>query len=129
MNDWMRALGVTHIIRGQRNEENYKSTIRDGHQEDGFTYHFPLQDWTEQQVFDYLKEQGIKIPKYYEYTNTSLDCWNCTAYLDAKIGQLRYMKKYHPEKYELVIDKLSEIRAVTMRALEPLKEALETEEE
>ena len=120
----MRELGVTEIVRGQRNQELYKSPVRDGTTLDGITYRFPLQDWTTEQVFDYLKGRGVDIPANYAFAPTSLDCWLCTAYLDEKAPQLHYTKMYHPNKHRVVVEKLTEIRAAIDRTYQPLQEAI-----
>lgn len=119
----MRALGIKTIIRGQRLSEDYKSPIRHGMTANGITYEFPLQDWSEQRVSDYLHEQGVEIPAHYEMTSKSLDCWNCTAYLDAKLDQLKYLEQMHPQKHTIVIDKLRRIRTAVHRGMEPLEAA------
>lgn len=121
----MREMGVTTIIRGQRAGEHYKSPIRDGHEEGGITYRFPLQDWSEDDVFAFLRKEGVEIPEYYAHTGTSLDCWNCTAFLDAKLGQLEYMRERHPEKHQVVRNMLREIAQVTAKELAPLRQAID----
>lgn len=110
LNAKMKEIGAKIIVRGQRNSEVYKSTIRNGHTGDGITYEFPLQDWTEEQVFQFLRDNDVEIPSYYAYTKSSLDCWNCTAYLDAKDSQIEYMRDVHPDKHAVVTDKLRQIR-------------------
>jgi phosphoadenosine phosphosulfate reductase len=116
----MHELGVTKIYRGQRLSEDYKSPMRSGQIVDGITYEFPLENWSEQQVSDYLTEQGVKIPAHYAHTQKSLDCWCCTAYLDAKLDQLQYLKNRHPDKYEIVAAALTEMRAAVRAAGVPL---------
>lgn len=116
--------GITRIIRGQRTSEKYKSPIRSGDVVDGIEYIFPLQDWTETQVFDFLLERGVDAPSYYEELITSLDCWSCTAYMDVKAAQLRYMEKRHPEKHAIVADRLRAIKQATVAALQPLWKAI-----
>lgn len=125
MQQKMADLGVTTIYRGQRLSEDYKTTIRSGDVVNGVTYQFPLEDWTEDQVANYLIEQGVKIPRHYVKTQKSLDCWCCTAYLDAKLDQLRYLKRKHPDKYAVVAEKLSRMRAAVRNSSEPL---IQTEE-
>jgi phosphoadenosine phosphosulfate reductase len=112
--------GITRIIRGQRNSEAYKSPVRDGMTLDGIEYVFPLQGWSEDEVFAFLKARGVEIPAYYAHTKSSLDCWNCTAFLDVKDNQLNYMRDHHPDKYAVVHGKLREIAAVTAEALRPM---------
>jgi 3'-phosphoadenosine 5'-phosphosulfate sulfotransferase (PAPS reductase)/FAD synthetase len=119
----MIDLGITTVYRGQRNGEDYKSPIRDGQSADGITYRFPLQDWTEAEVWRYLRQQGVEIPEHYGATRKSLDCWCCTGYLDAKLDQLHYLQAQHPEKYEIVHGKIREIRAAVHKGIEPLESA------
>ena len=128
MNIWepmMKAskeLGATTIIRGQRNAENRKSPIRDGHVEDGITYSFPIQDWTSKQVRDFLKE---RLPAHYAYLDTSLDCWDCTAYLDENVGKMAYMKAFHREKHDIVHGRLTQIRTAIQSELDHLNAMIE----
>jgi phosphoadenosine phosphosulfate reductase len=119
-----QELGITEVIRGQRNEEVYKSRLRDGAVIDGITYRYPLQDWTTVQVYKFLNDRGVEIPAYYQHTPTSLDCWLCTAYMDTKAVQLGYLKDKHPQKYELVRSKLLQIKAAIDRTYQPLATAL-----
>lgn len=115
-----RDVGATRIYRGQRNSEHYKSPIRNGAVLDGIEYVFPLQDWTESQVFDYLQERKVEIPAYYAHTHSSLDCWNCTAYLDAKAEQLSYMKTRHPEKHQVVVKVIRQIHSASRESMDVL---------
>jgi 3'-phosphoadenosine 5'-phosphosulfate sulfotransferase (PAPS reductase)/FAD synthetase len=129
-NFWMpldqkcREMGVKRIYRGQRTSEQYKSPIRSGVVIEGIEYVFPLQNWSEQQVFDYLKQNDVQVPSYYEKTKSSLDCWNCTAYLDAKAEQIAYMRTEHPSKYRIVVEKLAEMRAATLESRTVLDEVV-----
>jgi len=70
----MANLEATLVIRGQRRSESRRAPIRSGHQENGVTYWFPIETWTDDQVFDYLRKQAVEIPKHYQYTKVSLDC-------------------------------------------------------
>jgi phosphoadenosine phosphosulfate reductase len=116
---------IKTIIRGQRLSEHYKSPVRSGDVIDGIEYVFPLEDWSEAEVFAFLRERGVEIPAYYEELNTSLDCWCCTAFLDAKAAQLHYMRKRHPEKHAIVQGKLREIAQATAAALQPFRQVIE----
>lgn len=98
----MRAMGVTHIIRGEKKADPKRSGLSDGATVSGITYEFPLLSWTDGDVLAYLKEKGIALPANYRYMTTGLDCWNCTAYLDQNAGRLDYMRAMHPEKAQIV---------------------------
>jgi 3'-phosphoadenosine 5'-phosphosulfate sulfotransferase (PAPS reductase)/FAD synthetase len=116
-----RKLGATVVYRGQRNSEQYKSPLPSGTVVDGVRYVFPIADWTDSQVTEYLTSLG-EMPEYYAHVDKGLDCVNCTAYLDEKQRLFKYMKSRHPEKYAAVIDALQSIRVVTEKQLAPLME-------
>jgi phosphoadenosine phosphosulfate reductase len=76
-------LGVKKAIKGQRIKDRRKSTARDGTVFDGVEYIMPIQDWSEYEVFEYLKSVGAELaPGYKMGEKTGRDCWDCTAYLD-----------------------------------------------
>ena len=78
-----RGLGIRYLVKGQRGNDRRKSTSVHGQVVDGIQYLMPIQDWTEEQVFQYLKDVGAELPPgYAEGEKTGRDCWNCTAYLD-----------------------------------------------
>lgn len=99
MHEATMRLNPTVIIRGQRNAEQRKGPARNGQVQDGVRYWFPIEDWSDDDVYFYLREIGAPLPANYEYMNTSLDCWSCTAYLDENDGKFAYMKERHPELY------------------------------
>lgn len=105
-----KATGATLIIRGQKNCDGHKSPIRNGHKEDGVEYFFPIQDWTNEEVFEFFKEQEFEVPEFYSLKSTSLDCWNCTAYCADHADKLSYMEKKHPEKFTELLDQLGIVR-------------------
>lgn len=101
-------LGCDTVYRGQRAEDPMKAPIRDGHVENGITYHFPLQEWTREQVKAFVKEHVPHlVPEYYEREQSSRDCWDCTAYLHENLDRIRNLPK---EQYIKVSDILTEWR-------------------
>lgn len=121
----VREIGAKKVYRGQRLSEDYKSPVRSGMVIDGVEYVFPLERWSEEQVFEFLHANNVEIPAYYGYTGTSLDCWNCTAYLDVKLGQLQYMRDHHPHKYHFVRSKLIEMGEAVSQDMSLLKQAVQ----
>lgn len=89
--------GITLIIRGQKNADKLKSTVRSGDVHDGIEYLFPIEDWTNKQVMDYLRDEGAPIPRFYEMLNSAPDCINCTAWWDD--GANAYLKRYHHTQF------------------------------
>jgi len=109
MHERMHADEIEVIIRGQRNSDRLKSPVVSGQVHDGFEIYFPLADFTEEQVFAYLKEHGIPVPRFYTEGMTSGgDCLHCTAWLEH--GQAKYLKKFHPQAAKVVFHRLEEIK-------------------
>jgi phosphoadenosine phosphosulfate reductase len=124
----MRDRGAKMIIRGQRIVERYKSPVESGAVIDGIEYVFPLENWSDADVFAFLRGRNVEIPAYYGELNASLDCWCCTAFLDEKAAQLRYMRERHPDRHFIVQWKLREIAQATAAALAPFREVLGEQE-
>ena len=109
LHDGVKALGVTRVIKGQRNDDEKKSTSRDGDTRDGITFEMPIQDWTEEQVYDYLKSVGAELaPGYVAGEKTGRDCWDCTAYLGDNSTRIMNLPE---EKKREVLRRIGIIRA------------------
>jgi phosphoadenosine phosphosulfate reductase len=98
-NEVVKSLGITGIIRGQRLAESHKAPIRSGYQEDGIEYFFPIESWSDAQVVDYLESHDLLDDERLKMGHSSLDCWNCTAYLGDSEDRMKYVKSKHPEKF------------------------------
>ena len=105
----MRKLEVTGIIRGQRNSESHRAPIKSGHIEDGIEYYLPIESWTDTEVIDYLRSKDVVIDERLSMNHSSLDCWNCTAYLAESSERFKYIKKNHPKKYEAIVEIVKKI--------------------
>lgn len=99
--------GITLVIRGQKNADNLKSPVRSGHVEDGIEYLFPIEDWTRAQVTQFLREQNVDLPRFYEMLESAPDCMTCTAYWED--GASRYLKRYHHAQY---LDNQAKLQAI-----------------
>lgn len=89
--------GVTMVIRGQKAADQLKAPLKSGTVEDGVTYIFPIEDWNDQQVMDYLQRLEVPIPRFYEMLESAPECRTCSAYWDD--GVAKYLKQYHPEHH------------------------------
>jgi len=121
----IKESGATLVIRGQRNEEVLKGPLKSGEIVDGIEYLYPIEDWSRQDVMDYLKEQNFKIPDHYKLSATSLDCWNCTAYCYEHKDKLHYMKEHHPIWHDEYKARLDTIRKTIFSSMETLNTLLE----
>lgn len=117
-------LGATLVIRGQRNSEPRKSPIRSGFTHEGIEYWFPLQEWTETRVFEFLREHEIHIPEHYQHTGTSLDCMHCTGWLSETIRTVHWMRSAHPAEHREVARRLRVIRAAAIAEIRTLDIAI-----
>lgn len=122
-------MGATLVIVGQRKAEARRNPISSGHIENGIMIRFPIEDWSEYQVFDFLRRKGVEIQKHYDYTKTSLDCWSCTAYLDENQGRMRYMRDKHPVLWKQYEPRLHKVRAAVLAELAHVDAALAVAEE
>jgi phosphoadenosine phosphosulfate reductase len=99
----MRKIGVTGIIRGQRNEEGHRAPIKSGHIENGIEYYLPIETWSKTDVIEYLRSKDVVIDERLSMNHSSLDCWNCTAYMADSADRFKYIQKHHPSKYEHIV--------------------------
>jgi len=123
----VQELGITGVIRGQRSDESHRSPLNSGEVVDGIEYFFPLQDWSNEDVDDYLVKQGVKLTERLRMrSHTSLDCWNCTAFTENSVERMEYMKKYHPVKHQSVVKLLQRIDNAVMSEMLGIKQILRT---
>lgn len=98
--------GITLIVRGQRAGEEFKGQLRTGDVCDGFEVLYPIEHWSADEVFAYIKATGWEIPRYYtEGMPHSGDCLVCTAWVGD--GRGAYLKKYHPDRFDEYRGKLA----------------------
>ena len=109
MQQKLDQLGATLIIRGQRTSEVQHSPVRSGDILDGIEYLFPIEDWTGDQVREYVAAKPLGLPAHYAYVDTSLDCMHCTGHLFENIGKRRYMAEKHPDQHAEVSRRLEVI--------------------
>lgn len=111
MHQRMRDDGITLIVRGQKNADTLKSPLRSGALEYGVELCFPIEHWTDAEVFAYLKGRAF-VPDYYTSLKASPDCLTCSAYWSE--GRATWLKAHHPEAYQVYQGKLDVIRETVM---------------
>jgi 3'-phosphoadenosine 5'-phosphosulfate sulfotransferase (PAPS reductase)/FAD synthetase len=109
LHERMVADGITLVIRGQKASDRHKAPIRSGAVDLGIEYLFPVEDWSPQQVMDYLKAEGAPIPRFYETLDGAPDCMTCSAWWEN--GAAAYLKRHHPPQYQEVQQRLDAINA------------------
>lgn len=105
---WQRAkeMGITTLIRGQRNDEPRKALSRNGSEFDGITLWHPIEKWTKWQVFDFIRAELGRLPAHYHLEHTSLDCYDCTGFTRNAHDRANYTRTHHPELHREYIEKM-----------------------
>jgi phosphoadenosine phosphosulfate reductase len=121
----MRELGITGIIRGQRLDESHKAPVKSGEVLAGIEYFFPIEDWTNEKVFAHLQLKNGIIDERLQISHSSLDCWNCTAYLNDSKDRMVYIKNKHPEKFKQIVQLVKEVDQAVKDEMQGLSKILE----
>lgn len=106
--------GNTLLIRGTKAVDMKRLPRTSGDTDNGVTIWYPLLDWTNDQVFTYLRSQGAPISRVYDHTTNSPECARCTAWWSER--RASYLRQHHPELYQ---DYACRMRAV-IAEIEPV---------
>lgn len=98
LHERMLSDGITLIVRGQKEADRLKGILRSGEVENGIEYLFPLEDWSNRDVMEYLEREGAPIPRFYEVMDSAPDCMTCSAWWEN--GAAKYLKRYHHQQYQ-----------------------------
>lgn len=109
MHERMIADGITLVIRGTKRADFAKMPAESGPTDMGYDLWLPLQEWSHEQVFDYLREVGAPICRVYEHKVNAPECATCPAWWSE--GRASYLKKYHPELYASYRGRLETVAA------------------
>ena len=106
-----RELGITHLVRGQRDDEAHKSTVRDGAVVDGITMLHPIESWSAARVLDFVRERRGSLPDHYKIEHSSLDCYDCTAFLAHSMDRIDWMREKHPSLFAKYAAKMRQLKS------------------
>ncbi len=90
----MVADGISLVIRGTKRADLPKLPAENGPTGMGYDLWLPLLDWSDEEVFAYLREAGAPICRVYENGVQSPECATCPAWWSE--GRADYLGKYHP---------------------------------
>ena len=93
---------------------------------DGIPIVHPLWNWTDQEVFNYIRDHDIQLPiQYLEGYNTSLDCWICSGHLPYEgKARLEFTKKHYPSFYKVVRDHIEQVQSIVKHHQDKVNGAL-----
>ena len=71
----MVADGIKTVYRGSKKCDGHVG-VGDGFVDsNGIVYRSPIWDWSDAEVFSYLKDEGVELPRHYAAVNGSFDCF------------------------------------------------------
>ena len=112
--------GITHLIRGQRIDEAHKSISIDGSVVDGITFVQPIETWTAEQVFAFILKHRGTLPDHYAIKHTSLDCYDCTAFLGDSADRVAWTKLKYPAFYAKYAANMADLKTALAPSLKIL---------
>lgn len=112
-----KEYGITHLIRGQRNDEDTKATSRNGDEVEGLIYLHPIEEWTAFEVLSYISKH-MELPAHYNLKHSSLDCFDCTAYQKDTKDVSLYRESNHPELHKQFLARKEKLDSAIREALE-----------
>ncbi len=95
----------TGVIRGQKLVDCLKNPMPSGTVVDGVEYFYPINDWTDVQVMEFLQGNNALPASYARGLKSSLDCMNCTAYVFENPGRIQDLE---------TIDKIAAGQVITV---------------
>jgi 3'-phosphoadenosine 5'-phosphosulfate sulfotransferase (PAPS reductase)/FAD synthetase len=92
--DRVMADGNTLLIRGTKRCDMRRLPVQSGEAPDGIELWYPLLDFSHADVFDYLVQHHIPMPRLYQHMTNAPECARCTAWW--REGRGAYLAKFYP---------------------------------
>jgi 3'-phosphoadenosine 5'-phosphosulfate sulfotransferase (PAPS reductase)/FAD synthetase len=124
MHEFVTSSRVTLVIRGNRKVESHRTPAGNGAVVEGVQYVYPIWDWSDDDVVDYLRRVGEEITPRLTMGHSSLDCMSCTAFTNHSLPRMKYIKEYHPLVFSRLKGVFNQIEDATTRESSGLKEIL-----
>lgn len=112
MHSKMKEDGITLIIRGAKQCDSPALPVVSGEIKEGFEFYYPIENWSHEDVYKYLKEVNAPIHPVYDKINDGIECLHCTGWWESK--HLNWLEGTYPDIAKWVKIKHIEIKiAVT----------------
>lgn len=118
--NFCRNNGITGLIAGQRNEEGQKGIARNGVEIDGIVRWHPIEEWSEQQVLDFVGLH-MEIPSHFKFKHSSMDCYDCTAFVAESHDRVHFSEKMHPALYQEYAKRKAAIGEILRQSIEEMQ--------
>lgn len=118
--------GIKTVLRGQKKCDHHKG-LGSEFKWSGITFLNPIWEWSDDDVFAYLKENDVEMAEHYKEMNESFDCWNCTGHLSHEGAgrRLEYTKKHYPELWPVLENRLKQARSILKKEQDIVDKELE----
>lgn len=114
MHQAMIERGETLVIRGQRKAEQLRAKTNSGVKADEYELLFPIEDWSDNEVYEFIGRSGAPLLPSYRASTHGMDCLTCTGMHVQE--HLPYLKERHPEAASLVGQRLDIIKQAAVDA-------------
>jgi len=113
-----RSIGSNLLIMGRRNDDTIKNTAEHLQTVQGITVFYPIQNWHKEDVLKYLEGIFVEMPEHLYLNQSSMDCYDCTAFLEFAEDRAAFTRKNYPAVHADWLHNMAMIR----KAIElPLK--------
>jgi 3'-phosphoadenosine 5'-phosphosulfate sulfotransferase (PAPS reductase)/FAD synthetase len=102
------AEGCTLLVRGTKRADMRRLPATSGDVYQGVELCYPLLEWSNADVFAYLAEKGVTLPRIYDHVTNSPECARCSAWWGE--GRGAYLKRYHPALWQQYQERLAVVR-------------------
>lgn len=109
MHERMVADGVTLAIRGTKRCDSKRMAAESGDKSLPYELWLPIQEWSHDDVFAYLRSIGAPVARLYEHRVNAPECATCPAW--AEEGRAAYLKAHHPELLAVYKTRLRSVAA------------------
>lgn len=117
----IRRDGNTLLIRGTKRADMNRLPMRSGQCLDGIELLLPLEDWSNADVMDYLREAGAPVSTAYSHFVDLPECATCSAWW--REGRAAYLREHHPALFHVYRERM----AAVLEAVGPVTAAMASE--
>lgn len=97
------------VIRGTKRADFARLPAVSGDTSMGYELWLPLQEWSHEEVFEYLRSVDAPICRVYEHKVQAPECARCPAWWSE--GRAEYLQRYHPDLFAAYRAKLAAVAA------------------
>jgi len=120
----IKAMDSKLLIRGSKNTDKHHDGVQSLSVVEGVTIYNPIENFTDHQVLEALKTFNIELPEHYSHKHTSLDCMDCTGYLDETKDRLELLKVKYPEVYKETKANIETIISIAENTLDSIRKSI-----